>query len=356
MKSFDRDQIRKILVVRNDNIGDVVCTTPCFEALRLAFPHAMIAVLVCRLTEDVVVGNPYLNQVYVYDKAKHGMYRSPFTAWWKQLQVLWKIRKEGFDLALGIRSEFSPSLGWLVFASGAPFRVGIRPTGKNKRFSMYYNIYVDPVQERIHEVERSLHVLRRVGVDIPHKRLHMAILSENVREVDTFFSKQAIPADAPLICIGFSRRMEEGRYWDHDNYLRLMDRLASEGLSVIATCSPPETSIVDAVLRRANRPIPLFSSPHLKSFAEVIRRSAVFVTVEGGPMHIAAAVGTKVVALFGKTPIDMWYPYGNGHIVLHKGNRENLIPVDDVFQAVQRLCQGRRRHQTPDTSFSVSTV
>ena len=57
----------KILLVRSDNIGDVICTTPCFEALKQRFPKAIIAVLVCRLGEEVVQGNPFLDEIYVYD-------------------------------------------------------------------------------------------------------------------------------------------------------------------------------------------------------------------------------------------------------------------------------------------------
>ncbi|MBA4395024.1 MAG: hypothetical protein C0407_15845, partial [Desulfobacca sp.] len=94
----DPSQIRKILIIRNDNIGDVICTTPLIEVLRRLYPQAFLTILVCRLTEEVVIGNPFLDKVYVYDKAKHGRFQSVWQAWWNQFKVLQEIRREGFDL------------------------------------------------------------------------------------------------------------------------------------------------------------------------------------------------------------------------------------------------------------------
>lgn len=336
---FERSDIRKILVVRNDNIGDVVCTTPCFEALREHFPNASIAVFVCRLAEDVVVGNPFLDRVYVYDKAKHGRYKSVFTAWWRQFQVLWEIRKEQFDLAFGIRSDFSPSLGWLVFASGAPYRVGTRPVGKHRKFFFYYNIYVEPLKEAVHEVERCLHMLRQIGVVIDEKRLLFKLLTKNRKEARRFFFKHGIAIDRPIVCVNFSRRVEEGRYWKYENHVALIKCFLSDGLQVIATCGPGEGSLVTNLLKTSQCEVPLYWSKSLKNFAAVVKQCSIFVTVDGGPMHVAAAVGTKVVALYGKADVRVWSPWGNHHKVLKKGDDPNLIHVDEVFETTKGILE-----------------
>jgi len=334
-------RIRKILVVRNDNIGDVVCTTPCFEALRESFPEAFIAVLVCRLTEEVVAGNPFLDKIYVYDKAKHGRYKSVFTAWWKQFKVLLDIRSEHFDLAIGIRSEFSPSLGWLVYASGAPHRLGLKPPKKDKKFSFFYNIYAEPLKQPSHEVERSLHVLRKIGVDIEKKRLFLRLMAENRKQALDFFSKHHIQRKKPVVCVNFSRRLEEGRYWSYENYVALIKRFLSEDIQTIASCDPGEARIVEGFLKVSDHTVPLYWSRSLKNFAALIEECSVFVTIDGGPMHIAAAVGTPVVGLFGKIDPRVWAPWGEGHTVLRKGNDHNLISVDDVFGASIKMLRDR---------------
>ena len=332
---FQKSQIRKILVVRNDNIGDVVCTLPCLEALRQHFPDAYIAILVCRLTEEVVTGNPYLDKVFVYDKAKHGRYNL-LTAWWKQFRVLWKIRKEHFDLAIGIRSEFSPSQGWLVYASGAPYRVGIRPPDKKERRAFFYNIYVDQVKDKVHEVERSLHVLRSIGVSIDDKKLIFKLFDNNISKSVFFLEKFGVISQKPIVCLNYCRRLEELRYWEDQNYLNLIESLLAEGLQVIMTTGPDDVSHIKELIKKIDANIPLFYSKSLKDFAAIVSNCNVFITLQGGPMHVAAAVGTPIVALFGKSP-EIWAPWGEGHIVLRKGNDANLINADDVLAAVRKI-------------------
>lgn len=341
---FARSDIRKILLVRNDNIGDVVCTLPCIEAVRRNFPRAYIAVLVCRLAEEIVAGNPYVDKVYVYDKAKHGRYGFILTAWWKQFGVLRDIRDEHFDLAVGIRSEFSRSQAWLVYASGAAYRLGMQPAEKDKRYSFFYNIYVDALKERVHEVERSLHVLRRIGVDIDEKKLILTLCDDNYAKADEFLSKFRILGGEPLVCINFSRRLEERRYWKDSNYLKVVELLSEKGLRTVFTTGPAEVRHVRALLKDSAG-VPLFCSESLKDFAAVIERSDVFVTLQGGGMHVAAAAGTPTVALFGEHP-DVWAPWGEGHVVLRKGDDANLIGPDDVVAAVQDVL-ARQREAKP---------
>jgi len=334
---FQTSPIKKILVVRNDNMGDVVCTTPCFEALRKHFPDAFIATLVCRVAEEVVLGNPFLDKVYVYDKAKHGRYRFVLHAWWKQLQVIHQIRRAHFDLAIGIRSEFSHSLGWLVYTSGAPCRVGRGPKGKNKKYSFFYNVYVDPPKKGVHEVDRSLDVLRHIGVDIEEKHLFLKLLTTNTKKAKGFFSKHHINSDKPVVCVNFNRRMEEGRYWNYQHYVALIKRLLSEGVQTIVTCGPEERAVFGGLLRASACEAPFWCSNSLKDFGAVVAQCSVFVTIDGGPMHVAAAVGTPAVVLFGKNDPVIWSPWGTPHKILRNKDGHNVIQVNDVFEATKAM-------------------
>ena len=91
---IDKEKIKKILIVRTDRIGDVVLSTPVIKAVRMAFPRAHIAVMVRPYTRDIVIGNPYLDEVIVYDK--YGIHKN----WLFTLKFAFSLRRKRFDLAL----------------------------------------------------------------------------------------------------------------------------------------------------------------------------------------------------------------------------------------------------------------
>ncbi len=332
-----QDEIGKILVVRNDNIGDVLCTTPCFEALKRRFPQAKVAVLVNRIAEEIVSGNPWLDRVYVYDKAKHGRYRHPLIAWWHQAKVLWAIRREGFDLTIGVRSTFSVPQGWLVYASGAPLRIGVAPEGKKKRYAFFYNYHVQDIDQESHEVDRALSLLKPLNVSLSEKRLCLPVPLKNDNNAERFIREHGLASGLPIIIINYVSRKEENRWWAEDKYVELIARLqASSDMEIVLTHGPGDEQAIKRLLVRLSYHPPVFTMG-LMDFAALVARSQVFVTLHGGPMHVAAAVGTPTVAIFDKTKTSVWRPWGDEHRVIKKGDHANLVEVDDVLKAVRGL-------------------
>jgi heptosyltransferase-3 len=334
-RSFASDQVKKILVVRNDNIGDVVCTTPAIRTLRRHFPEAFIAVLVCRLTEAVVTDNPDLDRVYVYDKAKHGRYRSRWTAWWKQWQVIREIQREGFDLAVGFRSKFSSPQGWLVFSSRAPFRLGHRAEGPEKKFDFFYNLRVGKREPEVHEVRRSLHMLRRIGIEDFESALCFPLGPAERDRAAAFFQEHGL-GTRPVIDVHLTARREEGRSWPAAYYVALLSRLTQRpGIDCLFSYGPDQTENARKILAGLSPPPPTFCSPRLKDFAAVVARCSLMITLEGGPMHVGAAMGTPILALYGKTDPAVWHPWNCPHRVLRRGRQESRITVEEVWAAVE---------------------
>ena len=173
---FDPSKVNSILVVRNDNIGDVVCSTPAIATLRRAFPKAKLGVLVCGLTSDVVAFSTDLDRVHVYHKAKHGFYKSKLRALYEQGRVMRQVRREKYDLAIGLRAVFSTSQAWLVYHSRAGWRLGRQAPRRKARLGFFYNITLPEDTSTKHEVERSMDVLRRIGLDSGQKILYLEIL------------------------------------------------------------------------------------------------------------------------------------------------------------------------------------
>jgi ADP-heptose:LPS heptosyltransferase len=139
--------------------------------------------------------------------------------------------------------------------------------------------------------------------------------------------------------------------WDTDRFGELARRIVDESeLRVFVTWGPDERGMAEEVSARSGgRAVPALATGSLLDLAELIRRASLFVSGDTGPMHLAAACGTPCIALFGPKDPEIYRPYGEGHLVIHKGrNGEPVsmdsISVDEVFEAVQeRLQSGGRR-------------
>lgn len=330
------ESIKKILVVRNDNIGDLILTTPAIEALRKRFPDAYIAMLVAEYASEAIEGNPYLDKVYSYQKAKHSN-NNRLIAWWRQYRVIKKIREEKFDLAIGIRCGFSPSAGWLVFASGAPLRIGDRPK-KNEYFSFYFNVYSDEMTDKQHEVMRVFNFLKKLDISFGGEELFIYIPEEDKIKAREFIEENVLKKGKKLICLHITRREEEGRYWDIENYIALVNSLMErKDIDLVLNWPPKEKPLAEEILSKAKKQPLIFISKGIKSLAAFLRECNIFITLDGGAMHIATAVNTPTIAIFGKTDPEVWHPWGEGHTALKRGDNYNSVTVEDVLGAVDKI-------------------
>jgi heptosyltransferase-3 len=334
---IDPSQIRKILIIRNDNIGDVICTTPLIEVLRRLYPKAFLTILVCRLTEAVVTGNPFLDRVYVYDKAKHGRFNSVREAWWNQFKVLREIRGEGFDLVLGVRCGFSTPQAWMAYFSRAKWRIGRTPEGKEKKFFFFYTHLIPRAFDQRHEVIKGLDFLKPLEKEGGDLRLAFPVSKEAVERASEFLQSQGLLGHHPLVGIHLTSRVEDGRYWSDEKYVHLLKTLsARQGLKIVFSFGPDKKEEAERILRSLPPEFSRYCPPDLKTFGAFAKALDVLITLEGGPMHVATAVGIPLVALFGKTDPLEWAPWGHGHIVLRKGNQENDISAEEVLIAIEQ--------------------
>jgi ADP-heptose:LPS heptosyltransferase len=340
--NFDPGRVRRILVVRNDNVGDVLCCTPAIHALRKAFPRAYLAALVVAYSRDAISGNPDLDEVFIYEKAKHRPDRSRMVSLLKQFQVERRLRRKAFDLVIGMRSSFSWSEAWLVYFTGAPFRLGYDPgRGTNRKYNFFYNIRVSGGPDR-HEVEKALYLIKTIGVEPAEKILRVFIPREKGDRVDRFLKDKGIEPER-LIGFHLSSRLPANR-WGLERFSELALRIIHEmRMIVVLTWGPGDEGKAEEVRRRVGDGIFLFATPDFKSLGAIQQRCLVFVSPDGGAMHFATAVGTPTVGLFGKTDPRTWAPWGDGHIALRRGKEAELISVDEVYAAVNGILREKRK-------------
>jgi len=333
--TFDPGRVQRILVVRSDNVGDVLCCTPAIRALRRAFPRAYLAALVVAYSRDAITGNPNLDEVFVYEKAKHRPDQSRMVSLLKQFQMESSLKKKGFDLVIGLRSSFSWAEGWLVYFTGAPFRLGYDPgEGRNQKFGFFYNLRV-PAAPQAHEVERALYLVGTLGVQPAEKNLTVVIPEEDRGAAESFLQQKKID---PRNLIGFhlSSRLPANR-WSPEKFAGLATRLIREdGKTVVLTWGPGDEARAEEVQIKSGDGTFLFPTPTFKRLGAIQQQCRAFVSPDGGAMHFSTAVGTRTVGLFGKSKPEDWAPWGDGHVALRRGPQAELISVEEVYQALER--------------------
>ncbi len=343
---FDPARVGRILVVRNDNIGDVICTTPALDALRAAFPRAHIAALVCTLSREALEGHRALDALYVYPKAKHRHY-GPLESHRRLLATLLGIRRRRFDLAVCFRAEFSTSQAWLAYASGARWRLGPRAGGSKARWGFFYNLPAPPPPAGMHEVLRCFHLLRHIRVDSPQKRLYLKVPARARRRARDFWREHGLGRgrEAPVVLNLARWAYRADRSWPGEHYRELARRLARRPGGVVITHAPADRQWVEQTLAGVSPRPPVFWSRSLKEFCAVIARGRAVVTAEGGPMHLAAAVGRPLVVLWSRTPLSEWRPWGVPSRILEGGDDLSRITPAQVETALEELSAASARRE-----------
>ncbi|CAO0823268.1 Glycosyltransferase family 9 protein [Desulfarculales bacterium] len=332
---FDPVQVRKILVVRNDNIGDVICTTPALDALRQAFPRAEIAAVVCTLAQEALSGHRALDRLWTYPKAKHrqhGLLRSLV----RLGRVLLEVRQERFDLVIAPRASFSTSQGWIAYASRARWRLGLRVLGKRSRWGFFYNLTAAPPGPDLHEVERCFHLLNHIRVDSGDKRLYLKVPEAAAGRAQSFLAAHGLDDQPGPLVVNITRwAYRPDRLWPAERYRVLVEELAARPGGVVVTHAPADRQWVSGLLDGLK--VPVYRSASLQEFAALLARGRALITAEGGPMHLAAALGRPLVVMWGHTPQKVWYPWRVAHIIVGGGAPVSAISPGQVLAALDDL-------------------
>lgn len=314
-----------ILVIRRDNIGDLVCTTPMLAALRRAMPDAWIGVLVNQYNVAVMRGNPDVDEVFAYRKAKHrGPGEGKLGIWLETAGLLWKLRRKGIDVAI-VASPGGDRYARLV---------GARKVISNKPGAPF------------HEVEAVGKLLGELGIQ---PELGPLILTPAADVLTAIRPKFAELAGRKIWAIHLSAR-EKSRRWPAEKYIELIERLASPERGFALFWSPgaadhpahPGDDQKAAQVLAACRDkgaVPIVTE-RLEELIAALSLCDGFVGADGGAMHLAAALNLKTVALFENSEAKRtrWYPWGARHVLLQPATFAVAdIAVEAVEAAVREL-------------------
>lgn len=310
--------VRRALVVKLRHHGDVLLASPVFQVLRNHAPHAEIDALVYAETRDMLAGHPAIARVHTVDRAwkRQGLAAQAG----REHALLQELRGRGYQLMVHLTDHWRGA--WLAQALRPRWSVAPERDAAAWRWSFTHR-YKLPQRTPRHTVEIHLDALRRLGIypEEAEKRLVMEPGSEARARID------GLLAAAGLAQGGFIQVHPTSRWlfktWSESSNAQIVRRLARDGHRIVVTAAPDarERAIVARILAEAEVPVvDLSGQLTLREMGALAARARLFFGVDSAPMHIAAAMGTPVVALFGPSGDKEWGPWRVAHRVVTSGH------------------------------------
>ncbi|WP_018152505.1 glycosyltransferase family 9 protein [Leeia oryzae] len=339
----------KLLVIRRDNIGDLICTTPLIRKLRQKFPDAQIDALVNSYNLPVVRNLPELDSVFSYTKAKHRTADQSFLGvHFSRLCMLWKMRNESYDYVILANGGCLPRPLALARALNPKHIVGFIEDGN--KLGKYINLGVNNARpEGMHEVENLQRLLS--VFDITDQPLPVSIHSDET-EVASVRAKLLIQhwykKTVPTLAIHISSRKPPQR-WPANHFITLMRDLYSKyNAQFLLFWSPgdehnphhPGDDRKAAEIMEAVKDLPVLAYPteKLEELIGAISVCDAMICSDGGAMHVGAGLGKPIVCFFGNSDAAVWHPWGVPYELLQKESRNVAdISAEEALQAFERL-------------------
>ncbi len=330
-------QPQRILVIRRDNIGDLVCTTPLFACLKSHYPQARIMALVNSYNAAVLEGNPHVDHLYVYTKAKH-----------RGDQLLWRIYWQRFRLTRALRQQV---IDLAILATPSPDKYGYRLArqigarriiGMNDG-SLKLDVNVPPADiQGLHQVQRTLAI---AGLSVEEHLIppvKVFVSAEEKQQARQQF-QQAGGVDPQPIGIHISARKVVNR-WPTTHFVSVIRKLLrTTDKNIVLFWSPGsennaqhpgDDEKASAIIQQINNPrlIP-FPTLTLRALIAGLSPLSVLLCSDGGAMHITAGLARPIVCLFGYSEgARQWRPWGK-HTLLQQEPVDQITP-DAAFNAL----------------------
>lgn len=331
--------------------GDMLLTTPVITALHHAWPDAQIDVLLYEETRDMLSANPSIHRIYGIDRAwrKLGARRHLLKEW----RLLKSLRQQNYDLVINLADQWRSAI--VTRFTGAPVRIGFDFNKRRGRFWRRCHTHLASVagHQNMHTVEQNLSILAPLGVP-PASDVTMSYLADDWQVVES--KLQTNNTGGSFIVVQPTSRWFF-KCWDERKMAATITALQKDGHTLLLTSGPDkkEKAMLENIraLCPTERVYSLAGELSLRQLAALIDHASLFIGVDSVPMHMAAALQTPCIALFGPSKLTFWSPWRVKGEVLWAGNYGplpnpdeidtntserflNAIPVDDVVAAARK--------------------
>lgn len=322
----------RILLVRLSAVGDVVNTLPAITALRTAFPRAHLAFVVEDKAQDVVVGHPDLDDVIVFPRKR---WRVAFRRIGGVLPALREVRayarglrRARFDVVLDFQGNLKSGLH--VFCTRATRRIGFA-RGHEKELNRFFTReHVVPRAVRQSRVDKNLDLLAVLDVERTPAKFRLPRSSESEARVASFLRSIGCERDAFVLVHPGTSAYGRAKRWPLERFAELARAIEREwSLPTIVAWGPGERALAESIVAQGPARLAL-ETKSLLDLAELLRAAKLYVGADSGPLHLAAAVGTPSVALFGPKDPAIYAPYNPRSAVVHHPDANGIGAMDAI--------------------------
>lgn len=329
--------LQRILVIRRDNIGDLICTLPLINNLRENYPQAQIDLLVNSYNQQTVEQQPEIDTVYAYTKAKHrSKEQSKLQVYWHRLLLLLRLRRKHYDISILAGSRFSNHALKLAKVINAKQIMSVVPASSTlDRIDLSIPESLDA---SLHEAEHCLALLPLLGIKADSNIAASLYANPTcIKLGQTHLAQQRLYQKSRLtIGIHISARKPSQR-WSETDFIDLIKRLYQS-----YTCQfilfwaqgdennpqhPGDDQKAQGILTAvSDLPVFPFKTKQLRDLIAGIDCCDQFICSDGGAMHIAAGLGKPLLCFFGDSNAQQWYPWQVEHQLLQPESKQ----VDDI--------------------------
>lgn len=319
---------KNILIIKMSSLGDIIHALPSLYALRQCFPKARITWAVHESFAGILPGAPWIDEIYVIQRKKI-----------KQIKYLRQVRKElhqkNFDLVIDL--QMIAKSGLISFLSGCEDRIGYNDA---RECSGIFSRAILGENTKGHIIEQLLDVIRYLGWQGTEIRFPLCEYKKELKIIETQLYELGVVGKYVLLVPG---TRGENKKWPISYWGQLARKLADQKVYCIVSGTKTEKPMADEICKIANSSFVLdfMGKTNLLELVALEKKAAVHISSDTGPLHIANAIGTPIIALFGPTLPYRSGPYGNknSEVLLaenpgHENTRMDTISVEDVF----RLC------------------
>ncbi|TAL24962.1 MAG: lipopolysaccharide heptosyltransferase I [Nitrospirae bacterium] len=295
----------KILIIKPSSLGDIVHSLPFLNVLRESFPKSEIHWVVARGLEGLLEGHPMINKLWVINKDEWKKIKNVKGTVRELAKLFGALKNERFDLVVDLQGLLRS--GILAAATRSPLRIGFSEAREGG--SLFYTHRVKGGKE-IHAVDRYLKIAQSLGCNISDIRFPFPLSFNSSLSTPNF----QLPKEYAVIVPGArwqTKRWPAGRFGELASMLSITSLIVGGKADI-------EISNRVAAGSKGNA-ISLAGKTSIKDLIDIMRNAQFVVSNDSGPMHIAAALGVPVFAIFGPTNPSRTGPYGKGHVIIRKG-------------------------------------